>query len=329
MRLLILGGTRFLGRHLVQQALARGHTLTMLNRGTTRPGAFPDVEHIRADRDGGMHAIGTRTWDAVIDTSGYVPRVVGQSVRALTDAAGHYTFVSSISVYADFSRPGVNESSPVGLLPESPDEKDMSLYGPHKAACERVVEAGWANRALIIRPGLIVGSDDPTDRFTYWPWRVSQGGAMLAPGDSNQAVQIIDVKDLAAWMLHLGEQRATGTFNATGPNHVLTMGGLFKTCARVCEVELDITWANAQFLREHGIAPWSDMPLYVGEDDPESVGFSAVNISKAIGSGLKFRPLADTVVDTLIWARTFAPDHAWKAGLTRIREAELLAKLVQ
>jgi nucleoside-diphosphate-sugar epimerase len=206
MRLLILGGTAFLGRALVDDALGRGHELTLFNRGKTNPELYPEVERLQGDRDGDLTVLQGKTWDAVIDTSGYVPRVVGQSAELLADAVGHYTFISSISAYADFSQPGADENAAVGKLEdESVEEIDGDTYGPLKVLCEEVVEKRLPGRTLIIRPGLIIGPHDPTDRFTYWPCRVERGGEVLAPGKPEKSVQFIDARDLAAWNLDMVE----------------------------------------------------------------------------------------------------------------------------
>src|SRR5688572_29497367 len=197
MRLLVLGGTKFLGRAVVEAAVARGHEPTLFHRGLTNPGLFPDLEHLRGDRDGGLAALQGRTWDAVIDPSGYVPRIVRASAELLADAVEHYTFISSISVYPSFPTPGMDESSPVGTLEDPTVEDVPAHYGPLKALCEQAAEAAMPGRVFHVRAGLIVGPNDPSDRFTYWPVRVAKGGDVLAPGSPERPVQIIDVRDLA------------------------------------------------------------------------------------------------------------------------------------
>ncbi|UCC64192.1 MAG: SDR family oxidoreductase [Anaerolineae bacterium] len=325
MQLLILGGTRFLGRALVQAALQRGHEVTLFNRGQSNPDLFPDLEKLRGDRDGGLGALDGRRWEAVVDTCGYVPRVVRQSAELLADAVGHYTFISTLSVYADLSQRGIGESAPLGTLEdESVEEITGQTYGPLKALCEMVVAGALPGRALIIRPGLIVGPHDPTDRFTYWPDRVAQGGEVLAPGRSGKPVQFIDVRDLAEWTIRLAEKKRNGVHNATGPEVPLPMEQLLHTCQVVSGGDATLTWVSGQFLLDHEVEPWSDLPLWTPESDPAFAGFHAFDCRKAIAAGLTFRPLADTVRDTLAWAATRLDDHEWRAGLTRDRESELL-----
>lgn len=325
MKLLILGGTSFLGRHLVEIAQARGHTLTLFNRGQRNPDLFPDIERLRGDRDGDLTALHGHTWDAAIDTSGYFPRIVRASAELLADAVSHYTFVSSISVYSDVSIIGIDESAPVGALADpTVEEITGETYGPLKALCEQAVEQSLPDHALIIRPGLIVGPYDPTDRFTYWPHRVAQGGEVLAPARPDYLVQIIDARDLASWILTMVEAHQTGVYNATGPAHPLTLGNVLDTCRTVSGSDAHTTWVAEQFLLDQHVEPWMQLPLWVPESDPANAGFSAINCHRAIAAGLTFRPLAGTVRDTLAWDATRPPDHEWRAGITREREAELL-----
>ncbi|MEW5985363.1 MAG: NAD-dependent epimerase/dehydratase family protein [Chloroflexota bacterium] len=323
MKLLILGGTVFLGRALVEAALARGHEVTLFNRGQHNPDWFPQVEKMRGNRDGDLTALAGYHWNAVIDTCGYVPRLVRASAELLADQVGHYTFISSLSVYADSSRPNQDESAPVGRLDDEMVEQITGeSYGPLKALCEQAAEAAMPGRTLIIRPGLIVGPYDPTDRFTYWPYRVTQGGEVLAPGQPQYVVQVIDVRDLADWTLGLVEARTTGIYNATGPAAPLTLGDVLTTSRQVSRSEATFTWVNEQFLLEAGVQPWSEMPLWVPGE--EAAGFHRFNCQKAIGTGLTFRPLVDTIRDTLGWAAGRPADHPWRAGISRQREEELL-----
>ncbi len=325
MKLLILGGTSFLGRHLVEIAQARGHTLTLFNRGQRNPNLFPEIEHLRGNRDGDLTALHGRTWDAAIDTSGYFPRIVRASAELLAGAVSHYTFISSISVYSDVSIIGIDESAPVGTLADpTVEEITGDTYGPLKALCEQAAEQAIPGRALIVRPGLIVGPHDPTDRFTYWPHRVAQGGEVLAPAHADYRVQIIDARDLAGWILSMVEARQTGVYNATGPAYPLTLGNVLDTCRTVSGSDARVTWVAEQFLLDNKVEPWVQLPLWVPESDPANAGFSAVNCQQAIAAGLAFRPLADTVRDTLAWDATRPPDHEWRAGITRERETELL-----
>jgi 2'-hydroxyisoflavone reductase len=330
MKLLVLGGTVFLGRHLVEAALARGHEVTLFNRGqhearTPEGILFPQVEKLRGNRDGGLDVLKGRRWDAAIDTSGYVPRLVRASAELLAEQVEHYAFISSISVYADFSKPGLDESAPVGKLEdETTEEHTGEAYGPLKALSEQAAEAAMPGRVLVIRPGLIVGPFDPTNRFTYWPHRVAEGGNVLAPGRPERVVQFIDVRDLAEWTLRMVEARHTDTYHATGPDYSLTMQQLLETCKTVSGSDARFTWVSDEQLLEAKVGPWMELPLWIPENDPESVGFMRVNCGKAIAAGLTFRPLIETVRDTLTWDATLPPDAERKAGLKREREVELL-----
>lgn len=330
MKILIIGGTRFLGRHLVDSALARGHEVTLFNRGKSNPDLFLNIETILGDREHDMEKLaqGGREWDAVIDTSGYVPRIVRLSAQSLERNVGRYVFISSISVYAGFSKTGIDENDPVGKIEdESVEEITGESYGPLKALCEKAVQEIYKNRALIIRPGLIVGPNDPTDRFTYWPVRVARGGDVLAPQKPQVPIQIIDVRDLAEFIVKLIEENATGVYNATGPDYELTLGRLLEASKQVSNSDATFKWATVEFLNQNNVQPWSDMPVWV-PDTEEDAGFSRVDVSKAINSGLTFRPLEETVRDTLDWANTRSPDHEWRAGLKAEREEELLKLLL-
>ncbi|MBI3732113.1 MAG: epimerase [Chloroflexi bacterium] len=326
MDLLILGGTVFLGRALVEAALARGHRVTLFNRGQHNPELFPQVEKLRGDRANGLDALRGRAWDAVIDTSGYVPRIVRASAEMLSGAVGHYTFISSISVFADFSQPRMDESAPVGTLADQSVEAITGeTYGPLKALCEQAAEQAMPGRALVIRPGLIVGPHDPSDRFTYWPVRVAQGGEVLAPGLPQTRVQLIDVRDLAEWNIRLVEAGRTGVFNATGPDTPLTMGQVLAECRTASGSDARFVWVDGQFLLDSGVKPWIELPLWIGgENSPQYAGFSDVNCDKAMAAGLTCRPLAETVRDTLAWATTRPPTIEKRAGMKPEREAELL-----
>ncbi len=324
MKLLILGGTIFVGRHLVDAALARGHEVTLFNRGQHNPDLYPDVEKLRGDRKDDLRALRGRRWDAVIDTCGYVPRVVRASAELLADAVGHYTFISSISVYADLSVPGLDEGGAVGTLAdETVEEVTGETYGPLKVLCEWAAERALPGRVLTIRPGLIVGPHDPTDRFTYWPHRVARGGEVLAPGSPEARVQFIDARDLAQWSVRVVESGHTGVYNATGPDYPLTMGRLLAECEAVSGRDAGFTWVDEGFLLEREVAPWSDLPLWIPAKK-ETAGFAAVDCGKAIAAGLTFRPLSDTVRDTLAWDAARPADREWRAGLRPERESELL-----
>jgi 2'-hydroxyisoflavone reductase len=282
------------------------------------------VEKLRGDRDGGLGALEGRRWEAVVDTSGYVPRVVRASAELLADSVERYIFISSISVYSDVSVPGVSEISPVGKLKdETVEEVTDEAYGPLKALCEQAVEEAMPGRALVMRPGLIVGRYDPTDRFTYWPHRVAQGGEVLAPGKPEARVQFIDARDLAEWTVRMVEVQGAGTFNATGPDYALTMGRLLEECKAVSGSDARFVWVDEKFLLHRDVRPWMELPIWV-PDAEEYRGFHAVSVDKAIQAGLTFRPLAETVRDTLKWDATRPPDHEWRAGMKPERERELL-----
>ena len=327
MKILIVGGTKFLGRHLVDSAIVRGHEVTLFNRGKTNPGLFPQMETILGDREHDIGKLGGRTWDAVIDVAGYFPRSVRLSAIVLERSVGRYVFISSISAYASMRRIGVNESDPVGKIKdETIEEITGESYGPLKALCEQVVQETYGKRGLIVRPGLIVGPHDPSDRFTYWPVRVGRGGEVVAPDRPEVLTQIIDVRDLSDFTIKLIEDQAGGIFNATGPAFELSFGTLLETCKRVSGSNAQFKWASVEFMNQNNVAPWSDMPAWV-PDTGEDAGFARVDISKAINAGLKFRPLENTVRDTIEWANTRSSDHVWRAGLKPEREMELLELL--
>ncbi|MBI2760045.1 MAG: epimerase [Chloroflexi bacterium] len=323
MKLLMLGGTVFLGRSLVDAALVRGHEVTLFNRGQHNPELYPDVEKLRGDRDGDLGALEGRQWDAVIDTCGYVPRIVRASAELLADAVGHYSFISSISVYDNFRTRAMAEDAPVGTVEDPTVEDVLPNYGPLKALCEQAAEAAMPGRTLRVRAGLIVGPHDQSDRFTYWPHRIAKGGDVLAPGSSDRAVQIIDVRDLAEWNVRIAEQRVSGVFNATGPDYTLTMGAVLDACKAVSGSDARFVWASEQFLLDAGAQPWAQLPLWV-PDTEENAGFSSIDCSKAFATGLTFRPLAETVRDTLAWDATRPADTERRNGLPPDREAELL-----
>jgi len=322
MRLLIIGGTRFAGRHLVEAALAHDHTLTLFNRGQSNPELFPQVEQLHGDRTEDLAMLRDRSWDAVIDTSGYVPRHVRSAAEALVGQTDRYVFISTVSVYAEDNPRGIDETSPLTILKdESVEEVSNETYGGLKVLCEKAVEEVYADRSLIIRPGLIVGPHDPTDRFTYWPVRIAQGGEVLAPGNPDQPVQIIDGRDMAQWTVSMVEEKRAGIFNAVGPDYALTTRSMLEACVAVCNPQAHLTWVSEEFLIAAGVKPWSEIPVWVPEQD---AAFDTCSNARAIAAGLKFRPLAETIADTLAWAKTHPTDHAWRAGLTREREAELL-----
>ncbi len=324
MNILVIGGTIFLGRHVVEAALRRGHTVTLFNRGKHNPDLFPELEKLHGDRNEDLSLLHGRTWDAVLDPSGYVPRQVRSLAELLRDSTEHYTFISSISVYSDVHILNMDESGPLGTVDdETTEEVTGETYGPLKVLCEKAAEEVMPGRVASIRAGLIVGPNDPTDRFTYWPVRVARGGEVLAPGSPDAVTQIIDVRDLAEWVLRVMERKVTGVFNATGPDHPLTMRRLLETCKEASGSDARLTWVSDEFLKAEGVGPWMEMPLWI-PSDPETAGFSRIDCSRARAAGLTFRPLADTVRDTLGWAGTLAADHEPRAGMKPEREQELL-----
>jgi 2'-hydroxyisoflavone reductase len=330
-RLLILGGTGFLGPHVVEAARARGHEITLFNRGRTNPHLFPDVEKLRGDRDPdvgeGLAALEGRAWDAVVDTSGYVPRHVRASAERLADAVGQYVFISSLSVYASNDAPGMDESAPVGTLEdETVEQVTGTTYGPLKALCERAAETAMPGRTASLRPGLIVGPRDSTDRFTYWPVRIARGGEVLAPGHHRDPVQYVDARDLAEWIVTVVERRIAGVFNANGPEAPTNIAELLYGCKAVTGGTATFTWADADFLAEQQVAPWMQMTVWVPPRDGYE-GFHRMSSARAIARGLAFRPLADTVRDTLDWFGTLPEERRrnLRAGLPAEREAEVLA----
>ena len=326
MNILIIGGTVFLGRALVEAALERGHRLTLFNRGKSNSGLFAEVEQLHGDRKTDLSPLAGRRWDAVIDTCGYVPRVVNLSLTMLAGAVDHYTFVSSLSAYASVARPGVQEDEPVAkMVDETVEVVDGDTYGPLKALCEQAVEQAMPGRALILRPGLIVGPHDPSDRFTYWPHRIAQGGNVLAPGRPDRGVQYIDVRDLAEWTIRMVEQRRTGIFNSNTVPGAVSMKELLECCRSVSGSDAVLQWTSDSFLLEQNVGAWMEMPLWIPESDPESRGFFALSVQRAVEAGLTFRSIEETVRATLDWDNTRA-DHPWRAGISRDRETELLSK---
>ena len=315
MKLLLLGGPRFLGRAVVDAALAGGHELTFFNRGRTNPELYPQVERLVGDRAEGLELLAERTWDAVVDTCGYLPGVVRASADALADS-GLYCFVSSISVFRDFRQVN-DEDGPIAELGDLPaDEVTNESYGALKALCEDEVGGVFGDRALAVRPGLIVGPHDPTGRFTYWPHRVARGGEVLAPAPPEAPTQVIDVRDLGAWIVDLCARRVGGTYNATHPG--VTRVELLDTCRTVAASDAEITWVDPAFLVEHEVGPWLELPLWL--PDPDAEYADRVDVSRALEAGLTFRPLEDTVRGALEEAETTEG-----VGLTPKREAELLA----
>jgi 2'-hydroxyisoflavone reductase len=316
MRILVLGGTQFLGRHTVETALERGHEVTLFNRGTTRPELFPGVEKLRGDRDGRLEQLAGRSFDAVVDTSGYVPRLVGLTLEALGDV-GHYTFVSTISVYADVSTPPTVDS-PVAEL-EHETEEWREAYGELKADCEDLVRDRFPE-AFVPRPGLIVGPWDPTGRYTYWPERLAEGGRVLAPAPAEAPAQVIDVRDLATWIVDAAESRLAGTYNAVGPS--LTRLELLERTRSAVGGGAELVWLPPEFLVEQEVGEWMELPLWL--HSPEYAGMLSVDPAPALAAGLRITPLEETARDTLAWGRTGEGPAEPPAGLAREKERLLL-----
>jgi nucleoside-diphosphate-sugar epimerase len=333
MKLLILGGTRFLGRHLAQQALDAGHRVTLLHRGRSGPDLFPHAEHRIADRDGDIAVLAEGTWDAAVDTSAYVPRQVRAVATALAGRVGQYQFISSISVYASFARAGMDENAALQTLAD-PTLETVSgeTYGGLKVLCEEAARAGFGANCLIARPGLLVGPYDPSGRFTWWVLRIARaadGSEVLAPGDPAAPVQFIDARDAAAWLLRQAEQGGGGTFNLTGPRLPSTFGEFLTTTCAALAPAARLTWIDEACLLAQGVAPWTELPVWLPRD---SSGLHQVSIDRALATGLQCRLLEQTVVDTAAWAATqgtvpAAGDGPGCAaiGLAPERESALLA----
>lgn len=339
MKILIIGGTKFLGRHLIAAAQARGHEVTLFNRGRHSSENFAGVEQLHGDRHADLDRLSGRKWDAVIDTCGYLPQSVKMSAEALKDAVDQYVFISSISAYAGFPAPDFDETAPAAELNEEQLERvgavdlkgDFSavalgeMYGGLKVLCEREAEKAMPGRVLQVRSGLIVGSFDPTDRFTYWVMRAARGGEILAPGNPSRFVQFIDARDLSGWIVKAVERNETGIYNVTGKPFELMMRAMLEETVNVSASDAHLVWVSEEFLRREAVGTWGELPLYLHESDEGWKGFLSVNVDKALKTGLEFRPLRDTVRDTLAWRQT-KPDEPLKAGLDSEREKELLRK---
>jgi 2'-hydroxyisoflavone reductase len=325
MKWLVLGGTKFLGRAFVEEALAAGHEVTLFNRGKTGPDLFPNVETIVGDRTSSddLAKLSGRRWDAVFDPSGYVPRIVGLSAEQLKDSVDFYVFVSTISVYRDHSNPDQDEAYPVGTIEdETIEEITGESYGPLKVLCEQAVEAAFPGRALHVRAGLIVGPYDPTDRFTYWPARIQKGGEFLAPEGPDQQMQFIDACDIAQWVLRMAEQRKGGVYNVTGDP--IDLGTIFDTVTAVTGASATPVYADTAFLAEQEVAPWQELTMWIPATDERFANMNATSVEKAKRDGLTFRPLQDTVRDLLTWHNqrtlTQPPSH----GLAADKEERVL-----
>ena len=339
MKILVIGGTRFVGRHFVTAAQTRGHELTLFNRGR-HAAPLEGVETIQGDRHSELDKLAGRRWDVVFDTCGLLPRAVKASAEALRDTVDFYVFVSSQSVYADVSGPGVDENSPTRTLTDEQLEKANAIdaptasaasygdmYGGLKTLCEEAAEAVMPDRVLVQRPGLIVGPYDYTDRFTYWVARVARGGEVLAPGRPQRHVQFIDARDLADWTVKMIEEKRVGVYNCNGVRGKVTMGSLLDECKAVSDSDASFTWVDEEFLVQHQVGAWSEMPLWLPESEDSLKGFMFVSSDKAIGAGLAFRSLKETIADTLMWWQSTSAIEQMKAGLDPDKEQRLLNEL--
>jgi 2'-hydroxyisoflavone reductase len=332
LKILVLGGTGFLGPHFVRAAQANGHEVTLFNRGKTNPGLFKDLEQLRGDREkGDLESLKGRTFDSVVDTTAYVPAHVEATAKLFADKTAHYQLISTISVYGSFGeRPDtITEATPVGEVKDedvakvSTIRQSMPFYGPMKARCEAAAEAAMPGRVSNLRPGLIVGPLDNSDRFTWWPVRCDRGGEVLAPGDRDGHVQFVDARDLAAFMLKCVEEQIVGVYNVNGFQGRVSMAEVLGACKCATSSAVELVWASEEFLAEQKVQPFMQMPLWLPRE-----GRSYVDCAAAIGKGLRFRPVADTVRDTLQWAKQERGDQPFaRTGLSAKREAELVRKV--
>ncbi len=321
MNILVIGGTRFVGRTLVETAIGQGHSLTLFNRGKSNPDLFPDTERITGDRDNDIELLKGRKWDVAVDTCGYVPRIVKKSAEILKDSVNQYIFISTLNVYADFSKRGIDENSPLGKMEdEKVEDVTGETYGPLKVLCEKVVREIYPERSTTLRCGLIVGPYDPTDRFTYWPARVQRGGEILCPSPPHMQVQFIDARDLADFILWSAEKKKFGEYNTTGPEKELTMQEFLDRCNAQTENKASMTWVSEEFITSNEVG---HIPMWTPKDWR---GIFEVNVTKGIRAGLKFRPIDKTITETLAWHATRPADYEMKVGLKPEKEIDLLAK---
>jgi 2'-hydroxyisoflavone reductase len=326
MKLLIIGGGKFVGRATVEVALAKGHSVTVFNRGKTTTDVLPGVEWIKGDRDGDLAELAGKSWDAVIDVCAYYPRQVEALLKALRGLMGHYTLVSTVAVYANFDEPERDESGPMLAPIDGAEEKFTSeTYGPFKVMCEKAALDFGPASTLFIRPGIIVGPYDPTGRFNYWVQRIAAGGEMLVPGGPDAPLQVIDARDLAQWMVEKTEARTAGAFNAVGPRHPITWSGMIETATLALGAHIEPIWVGDAFVEEQKAAEQGQLPLYIARDNPRFRHMFRVSGKLAFENGLVLRPLSETVRDTALWLGGPHSADAKKVGLSLEREAQLLA----
>jgi 2'-hydroxyisoflavone reductase len=338
MKILIIGGTKFLGRHLIKAAQAKNYEVTLFNRGKFSAEKFANLEQINGDRNFDLEKLSNRTWDAVIDTCGYLPQNVKESAEFLRDSVGQYVFISSISAYADFSQPNFDENAPLAKLTVE-QEKEFTkidpkgelngivlgeMYGALKVLCEAAAERAMPDKVLNVRSGLIVGEHDWTDRFSYWVMRVARGGEVLAPANPNRFIQFIDGQDLAEWIVKAVENKTVGNFNLTGKPFELKFGRFLQEIKQTTDSDAEFIWVSEEFLTAENVAPWSEMPLFLPESDESFRGFLSANVDKALAEGLTFQPLRETILKTLVWRKTI--ESELKAGISVEKEKELLQK---
>jgi 2'-hydroxyisoflavone reductase len=321
MKLLILGGTQFVGFHITQAALANGHQVTLFNRGKTNPTLFPQTEKLQGDRVTDLSSLEGRTWDAVIDVNAYHPNVLRKTLAVLNGQVGQYTFISTVSVHPD-GNVGDDENAP--LAPEPDEELPVGgeTYGGFKVACERLVQEAFPDNTLIIRPGLVIGSHDHTDRFNYWVVRASLGGDMLLP-PSDSILQVIDARDLAQFTVKLTQEKTTGIYEATGIANSVTIGQVFEIAKRITQSDTTPVWATDEFLLENGVQPFADLPLWLPKSDS---GFYQRSVKKATDAGLTFHNIDDSIQDFWMWWQRERLGSALKAGMNPDKEREILEK---
>ncbi len=333
LRILVLGGTGFIGPKVVDYALAQGHEVTIFNRGRSNTHLFPEVEKLVGDRDGNLEALKGRQWDGVIDNSGYIPRHVHDSAELLRGNVGRYLFTSSVAAYADFPRPGLNEDHS-GATIDDPTREDLSMetYGAFKILCENSVRAAFGDDATIVRPGYVVGPGDTSDRWTYWPVRVDRGGEMIAPGSPQDPIQIIDVRDLAGFMIRLIENHTSGTYNGVGPQAPIPFGEMLEIARTVSGADATLTWVDPEFLLQHKLAfpVWGAPEVAKGAPHaplPTRHNIHQVSTERSVAAGLTYTSVSDTTRDTLEWWKTLTPERQsnTRAFVDPAREAEVLA----